>query len=56
MKAIIHVDTTGLGHSFATTLLTQHNPNIIVIDDTNDFTEQLISHNLTIEDILQFKQ
>ncbi len=60
MREIIHVGTTSLGHSFATTLLTQNNPDIIVIDEVHhyneDITEQLINPYLKIEDIQQFEQ
>lgn len=56
MRKIINIGTIVIGHSIATTLLSQHNPDIIVVDEATHFTEQLINHNLTVEDIQQFEQ
>lgn len=39
MREIIHIGTIVIGHSITTTLLSQHNPDIIVVDEATHFTE-----------------
>lgn len=49
MRKIINIGTIVIGHSITTTLLSQHNPDIIVVDEVHhinkDITEQLINSN-----------